>query len=486
MRVLIVGTGDRLQEAIQSHSSEHEWTTVEPAALIDDNTAWHAVRNVQAIVHLGGLAETPDDVRTRMDNATRGTYKLLKAAVDAGVRRVVVAGTLRTFAPYPLDVYVTEHARPLPSDEPEQMLPHLCETVCREFARDCRVGITCLRFGQLVDAAAVGDRAPSLDATDYGDAAAAVHLALQRDGSDEIHWVRRWAVYHVTSGRPNPRFLLDGARIVGREPLGYTPSTHFESADPPGPAPPPIARTDLDPPTKVLLIGSGGMIAPRLVPFLNEHYDLTLADLDPGDDPRTLRVDVTDYGQVHAAAEGMDALSNWTVIRQEVDGAFAVNVIGAWNVMRAAVDHGIRRVLHTGPQCIRGHYDWDFDVEDVPRAPGIGQYGLTKLLSYEICRIYARVYGIQIVCYVFNGLHAGPDKPKTETDVPPMTIVYEDLAVACKLALDLPRVPDDYHEFNMLSYESHGKYNVNKARRILGFEPTEDWGRYYRRLRIED
>ncbi len=62
-----------------------------------------------------------------------------------------------------------------------------------------------------------------------------------------------------------------------------------------------------------------------------------------------------------------------------------------------------------------------------------------------------------------------------------MTIVYGDLAVACKLALDIASVPDGYQKFNMLSYERHGKYNVNKARRILGFEPQEEWEKHYRR-----
>ena len=62
-----------------------------------------------------------------------------------------------------------------------------------------------------------------------------------------------------------------------------------------------------------------------------------------------------------------------------------------------------------------------------------------------------------------------------------MTIVYDDLTHACQLALDIESIPDNYQEFNMLSYEGHGKYNVDKARRILGFEPLEKWEGYYRR-----
>lgn len=233
---------------------------------------------------------------------------------------------------------------------------------------------------------------------------------------------------------------------------------------------------------KVLLLGASGNIAPHIIPELEKTYDLRLSDVSPYPDGRDIQhVDVTDYDQVLEAARGVDAIMNFTVIRSVRDPAFEVNVTGAWHAMRAAAKLGIKRVLHTGPQCIRGAHDHEFGVSDVPRAPGTSLYGLTKTMSYEICRIFARRYGIQTVTFVFNGLGPRPDGSRREVDFPPMTIVYDDLAEACKLALEIESVPDDYQEFNMLSYEGHGKYNVEKARRILGFEPSERWEDYYKR-----
>ena len=233
---------------------------------------------------------------------------------------------------------------------------------------------------------------------------------------------------------------------------------------------------------KILLLGASGNIAPHIIPTLEKIYDFRLTDVSPYPDGREIgHVDVTDYDQVLEAARGVDAIMNFTVIRPVRDGAFDVNVTGAWHVMRAAAQLGIKRVIHTGPQCVRSAHDHEFDVSDVPRAPGTSLYGLTKTMSYEICRIYARRYGIQTVTFVFNGLGPRPDGPRRETDFPPMTIVYDDLAEVCKLALEIESVPDDYQEFNMLSYEGHGKYTVDKARRILGFEPLEKWEEYYKR-----
>ena len=48
-------------------------------------------------------------------------------------------------------------------------------------------------------------------------------------------------------------------------------------------------------------------------------------------------------------------------------------------------------------------------------------------------------------------------------------------------ALEVEAVPEGFQEFNLLSWEGHGKYNVDRARRLLGFEPSEQWERYYQR-----
>ena len=65
--------------------------------------------------------------------------------------------------------------------------------------------------------------------------------------------------------------------------------------------------------------------------------------------------------------------------------SFRVNMTGAYNVMQAAVAHGIKRVVHTGPEVIIGGYWLDFDVTvEAPPRPGTGYYLLTKYLGQEV------------------------------------------------------------------------------------------------------
>ncbi len=233
---------------------------------------------------------------------------------------------------------------------------------------------------------------------------------------------------------------------------------------------------------KVLVLGACGNIGPFLTPGLESHYDLTLTDIKAHPDGKEVsEVDVSSFEQVREAARGMDAIVNITVLRDHPERSFQVNTRGAWNVMKAAAELGIKKVVHTAPQYIRRAYDHEFDIADVPRATGTGYYCLTKMLGSEICDIYARIYQIHTVCFVFNGLAARPTQIAEAGDFPPFTLIWEDLHLACRLAIDIDAVPDYYQEFNMLSYEGHGKYNVDKARRILGFEPSEKWERYYAR-----
>jgi nucleoside-diphosphate-sugar epimerase len=233
---------------------------------------------------------------------------------------------------------------------------------------------------------------------------------------------------------------------------------------------------------KVLFLGASGLIGPHLTPGLEPYFDLRLADVKSHPQQRSiLPVDITDYRQVLEAARGMDAIMNFTVVRGDPVQSFHVNVRGAWHVVKAAAALGIGKIVHSGPQSIRHVYDPHFDLGDVPRAPGSGYYGLTKALATEICRAYARTCGLQIISFVFCALGPSPTEAMHGRDFPPYTVVWEDLHQACRLALEIESVPDGFQEFDLLSFAGHGKYNVDKARRILGFHPQEHWEGYYRR-----
>ena len=183
------------------------------------------------------------------------------------------------------------------------------------------------------------------------------------------------------------------------------------------------------------MLGASGNIAPYVTPDLEKDYDLYLSDIVPHPDGKPIiNVDITSYPDVLEVCRGMDAIINFAVLRDDPVISFEVSTKGAYHVMKAAAELGIKKVVHTGPQLVRNAYDHEFGISDPPLAPGVGYYGITKYLSMEICEIFSRTYDIQTVCFLFNGLGSKPTEA-AQGDFPPFTVVWEDLATRLSLGV---------------------------------------------------
>jgi len=238
MDVLITGAASPLgREIAAAIVQEHrlrlmDTVAVEPpeqceffaGSLLDPDDAWRAVRGMDAVILTAAPpAELPEEELAHenalLEWVARGTHVLLSAAVEAGVRRCVYAGTLAIFRDYPDDVYISENWKPLPRLQMGEMSNYMGELVCQEFARENRLTCTSLRLGELVLEEEAEGRRPDLMWLDPRDAAQAFGSALRLDFSDELAWYRRWRVLHVCADIPNPKYLIDRAKSIGFAPV---------------------------------------------------------------------------------------------------------------------------------------------------------------------------------------------------------------------------------------------------------------------------
>jgi nucleoside-diphosphate-sugar epimerase len=233
---------------------------------------------------------------------------------------------------------------------------------------------------------------------------------------------------------------------------------------------------------KVLFLGASGLIGPFVTPGLEDDYDLVLTDVQAHPDGKSVDyVNVTKYEEVLEAARGVDAIMNFTVLRHDPVLSFHVNILGAWHVMKAAAELGIKKVVHSGPHTLKDAYQHDFDVIDPPYTMGTTYYGVTKFLGLDICEIYARRFGIQTVCFLFMGLGESPKGHKSGQDFPSFMVVWEDLQEACRQALEIESVPENFQVFSLHSFPGHSKYRLDKPARMLGYKPQSDWAEFFRR-----
>jgi nucleoside-diphosphate-sugar epimerase len=233
---------------------------------------------------------------------------------------------------------------------------------------------------------------------------------------------------------------------------------------------------------KVLILGGTGYLGPHVVKALESEHELRVTDIRPPAEKirhEFIRVDVSNMDQVRKAAEGMDAILNLSVLRPDRKLAFDVNTRGCYNMMVAAVEHKIRRVINTGPHLVVSGPSsdrHDFGITpDQPPEPGTHLYGLSKSLGQEICRVFAQHHDVYVQEYLFFSL-LDMAKLTPGADATPFSISWGDAGAVFKLGLDidLAKLPSRCEIFFVFADMPHGKYSNEKAKRILGFKPKDD------------
>ena len=229
MRVLITGGATRLaQDLAKTLSIRHDVVLtdrveqlpalgyqVETATLTHTGATNALVRGMDAIVHGAdtGLGESESD---RLDLAMRCTYNLLWAAAEEGVGRVVLLSSLQVMDGYDEDMTVTETWRPVPTTDLDVLSNYLSESVCREFGRERKTGIICLRLGDLVWGDE-GEGVRSSSALYFDDAAQAVERAM---AAERLAAGPDWKLLHIQSAVPGARFATARATDY----LEYSPA----------------------------------------------------------------------------------------------------------------------------------------------------------------------------------------------------------------------------------------------------------------------
>jgi hypothetical protein len=202
-----------------SQSVPHEFIQ---SPLDDGPSTAVAVRGVDAIVHVAEPPPGAGDLE-QIDFRTRGTYNLLLAAAQEGVRRAIYLSSLELMTAYAEDFLVTEDWRPKPGSEPGPMSRYLGEYVCREFAREGKLDVIVLRLGRVVDPVAVGGGPFDPLWVAFSDVVQAVALALERPRVSTMAALGQWHVFHIEHDSPRARFPVDKAKKL----LGYQPRVNW-------------------------------------------------------------------------------------------------------------------------------------------------------------------------------------------------------------------------------------------------------------------
>lgn len=143
--------------------------------------------------------------------------------------------------------------------------------------------------------------------------------------------------------------------------------------------------------TRYLVTGGSGYFGSILVDRLLERGDeVRVLDLNPPEQPdvEVAHADVRDLDAVRTAVKGCDVVLHNVAqvpLAKDRDLFWSVNVTGTANVLLAARDHDVRKVVSTSSSAIFGIPDANPVTEDTPPKP-LEAYGRAKTEAEALCR----------------------------------------------------------------------------------------------------
>jgi len=164
---------------------------------------------------------------------------------------------------------------------------------------------------------------------------------------------------------------------------------------------------------QVLVTGGGGFIGSHIAQRLvRDGHRVRVVDnfttghrrnLQPVlDDIELVEGDLQSYERAHAAVRGCEVVLHQAAMPsvprsiQDPLTSNASNVIGTLNVLLAARDSGVRRVLYASSSSVYGATPGLPKDESLPALP-ISPYAVAKLASEGYCRSFTEVYGLETV-----------------------------------------------------------------------------------------
>ncbi len=181
---------------------------------------------------------------------------------------------------------------------------------------------------------------------------------------------------------------------------------------------------------RVLVTGGAGFIGSHLVErLLDDGHEVRVLDsfvtggrenLEHLPDAELVEGDVQSFERVHNASRGYEVVLHQAALpsvpRSIGDPLMSnvVNVTGTLNVLLAARDNGVRRVVYASSSSVYGAETELLPKVESMRPRPISPYAVSKLAGEGYCHAFSRVYGLESVALRYFNVFGPRQNPGSQ------------------------------------------------------------------------
>lgn len=230
---------------------------------------------------------------------------------------------------------------------------------------------------------------------------------------------------------------------------------------------------------RVLITGATGGVGLVLVDGLREEYEL----IQHGRTPKTpeqekvlAKADLTSYDEVFALMDGVDTvvhLAGSASPESTWDDVLEANIIGLRNVLEAAHQAGVRRIVYASSNHAMGMYDrdeqWPVYTDQLQRGDSL--YGASKAFGEIFGRFYHDTFGLDFIALRIGWMSDDPMSADAEL-LHAMWLSEGDTVRVVRAAIEAETT---YGIYYAISDNPDRRWDITNTMLELGYRPQDSW-----------
>ena len=247
---------------------------------------------------------------------------------------------------------------------------------------------------------------------------------------------------------------------------------------------------------KVLVTGGAGRIGGIVRRFLGSKYELSALDREAVEGVPSHVADLADLDAIRPVFTGQDAVVH---LGAEPSGGtpwesvLPSNIVGAYNVMEACREAGVKRVVFASTNHVVGYYP---EKDDPYRAVFEGRlddasgpfplltaeqtrpdclYGVSKAFGEVLGSLYWDKYGISFIALRIGAVSTDTEWYRQSYPSLAMWLSHRDAAQLIERSIDAPHSVGFLVVYG-ISNNTLRIHEIETAERVLGYRPQDDAG----------